>query len=415
MTEFGGSGATSAWRLRAEALAGLGTWTLDLESGELLGNPTVRTLLDWPEDRTDPLLADYFDAVHPDDRPVLLQHWQRLRREGVEYDLEHRLLLAHSTVKYMRAVACAGRDDQGRVTVLHGITQDVTARRSAELATERQRDRSRAVLSSLAEGYLLAQDGVIVEVNEALCRLTGFDEAALLGGPIPFPFWPPDDGPGPEEQKSRLGSEGTASSRLEIVRADGTQLPVAVTATRLNADHAQVWVVIVRDITEQREHERRLEARAAADPLTGVLNSRAFREELAVACTAPQDGPVSLALLDIDHFKAINDEHGHAVGDQVLLAVVERLRLASAAAGSLARVGGEEFALLMRHTDCAAAQRVVEGALEALRRTPLPFAGTVTASAGVAQLLPGMDDDTLYRLADLRLYDAKAQGRDQVR
>ncbi len=405
---------SSALRRQAEALAGLGTWSLDLTSGQLTGNATVRTLLDWPADRPEPSLADYFEAVHPDDRAELQQHWRRLRRDGQEYDLEHRLLLPDGTVKYMRAVACAGRDAQGRVDVLHGITQDVTARRSAELATERQRDRSRAVLSSLAEGYLQMQGGVVVEVNEALCLMTGFTEAALLDTRTPFPFWPREDDPGLAALRARLSTGRTGSSRLEVNRADGTRLPVAVTATRLDDDD-QVWVVVVRDITEEREHERRLEARAASDPLTGVLNSRAFREELAAACSEPQDAPVSLALLDIDHFKAINDEHGHAVGDQVLIAVVERLRLASAAAGSLARVGGEEFALLMRHTDRAAGLQVVQDALDALRSTPLPHAGTVTASAGVAQLLPGMDDDTLYRLADRRLYEAKARGRDQVR
>lgn len=407
--------ATSPGRERVEALAGLGTWTLDLGTGQLVGNRTVRTLLDWPEGDADPTLADYFDAVHPDDRAELERHWQQLRREGTEYDLEHRLLL-HGAVKHMRAVACADRDEQGQVRLLHGITQDVTARRTAELATERERDRSRAVLSSLAEGCLLAQDGAIVEVNEALCRMTGFSRDRLVGSGTPYPFWPRPADPGLAALRVQLADGRTASSRTEIVRADGSTLPVAVTVTSLDDDeHAQVWVVVVRDITEQRENERRLEARAAADPLTGVLNSRAFREELAVACGEPRDAPVTLALLDLDHFKTINDQYGHAVGDQVLIAVVERLRAATAGVGSLARVGGEEFALLMRHTDEDTGRAVVAGALDTLRSVPLPVVGRVTASAGVAELRADLDDDTLYRLADRRLYDAKAQGRDQVR
>lgn len=406
----------SPWRLRAEALAGLGTWTLDLATGELDGNPTVRTLLDWDPARPDPTLADYLAAVHPDDQADLQTHWLRLLQDGLEYDIEHRLLLPDGTVKHMRAVACAGRDAQGAVCVLHGITQDVTARRLAELATERERDRSRAVLGNLAEGYLLAQDGVVVEVNEALCRMTGFPESALLGTRTPYPFWPRPDDPGLAQLRDQLTTSRTGSSRLELVTADGSLLPVAVTATRLDdVEHPQVWVAVVRDITEQREHERRLEARAAADPLTGVLNSRAFREELAAACREPRDGPVSLALLDVDHFKAVNDRHGHTVGDQVLVAVVDRLRAATPPGGSLARVGGEEFALLLRHCDHARAEAVVSAALNSLRSAPLPVVGTVTASAGVAELRPGMDDDTLYRLADRRLYEAKEGGRDQVR
>jgi diguanylate cyclase (GGDEF)-like protein len=177
-----------------------------------------------------------------------------------------------------------------------------------------------------------------------------------------------------------------------------------------------LWMTTVRDTTAQRAHERMLLDRAQSDPLTGILNSRAFREQLRQATALDQDtGPLSLALIDIDHFKRINDEHGHAIGDEVLCAVVDRLAAATEGAGVLARVGGEEFALLMPCTDAHSAHQVLGRALAALREQPLPGVGTVTASAGVAQRFGTMDDDALYRLADAYLYEAKRRGRDQVR
>jgi diguanylate cyclase (GGDEF)-like protein len=125
---------------------------------------------------------------------------------------------------------------------------------------------------------------------------------------------------------------------------------------------------------------------------------------------------LSLALIDVDHFKRINDEHGHAVGDEVLVAFVQRVVGASAGTGTVARVGGEEFALLMPGLQLADARVAMERALAAVRDVPLPTVGRVTASAGVAELRADAvtSDDQLYRLADRRLYEAKARGRDQV-
>ena len=153
-------------------------------------------------------------------------------------------------------------------------------------------------------------------------------------------------------------------------------------------------------------------------PLTAhiELEQETRREALRSAVRlASDERPLSLALLDLDHFKRINDVHGHAVGDEVLVTAVERLAGATAGLGTFARVGGEEFALLMPDTDVVAGRRIVRRAIEALRATGLPIVGHITASAGVAQLQGDMTDDELYRLADGLLYEAKDQGRDQVR
>jgi diguanylate cyclase (GGDEF)-like protein len=125
---------------------------------------------------------------------------------------------------------------------------------------------------------------------------------------------------------------------------------------------------------------------------------------------------LSLALLDIDYFKLINDRFGHSVGDEVLIEVVQRFAAATltGTAFTLARVGGEEFALLMPDTKATEAREIVVAGLEALRGTDFAQVGKVTASAGIAELVDDMNDDVLYRLADANLYKAKALGRDQV-
>ncbi len=405
--------AVAPWVLRAAELAGLATWTLDLESGAVSSSSRVRSHLDLPPHAPDPTLKDWLDAVHPEDRGRLSAAWRRLVEDGQEYVVEHRIVLPDGRVKHMRSVATPGTALDGR-RLAYGVTQDVTEVRLAAAHLERERDRSRAVVANLQEGFLLTTAHVILEVNPALCHLTGFTAAELVGARAPYPFWPQERPDGllsvPEE------IEGGAS--VDLQRKDGGRFPVCLTATPLPPDDGPgLWMVTVRDVSREREHERMLLVRAETDPLTGLLNSRAFRDALrrAVSAAADGEGPLSLALLDVDHFKSVNDRFGHAVGDEVLCEIALRLSVATGRAGTVARVGGEEFAVLMPGHDAAAAYELVAGALAAVRALPFGRAGAVTASAGVAELLEDMDDDGLYRLADTLLYEAKARGRDQVR
>ncbi|KDB52303.1 hypothetical protein X805_21250 [Sphaerotilus natans subsp. natans DSM 6575] len=161
-----------------------------------------------------------------------------------------------------------------------------------------------------------------------------------------------------------------------------------------------------------REHSQALRRLALQDSLTGAVNRRGFMDRLAQV--QHQQALLSLVMIDIDHFKCINDRHGHAAGDGVLREVAARLRRQMRCADLLGRMGGEEFALLLPATDLAGAQTQAELARQALRREPMAIAGTVTASFGVAQW-DGSESaaDWLHR-ADLALYEAKRRGRDQV-
>jgi diguanylate cyclase (GGDEF)-like protein len=154
-------------------------------------------------------------------------------------------------------------------------------------------------------------------------------------------------------------------------------------------------------------------ALARTDALTGLANHRAFRERLeSDTARARRTGlPVSLVMIDLDHFKRVNDTWGHQGGDAVLREVARRLQ-ASARRGDLsARVGGEELAWLLPETGLAAARDAAERLRRSIGGTPMAPADTITASLGVAELGPGGPDD-LVRRADAALYRAKQGGRD---
>ena len=167
---------------------------------------------------------------------------------------------------------------------------------------------------------------------------------------------------------------------------------------------------------------RRLDELSITDPLTGVSNVRYFRSRMdEEASRAERSGePLALAILDLDHFKRVNDRLGHAVGDNVLAAAATALRAFARQADTVARIGGEEFALIMPAADVASALAAAERARRAVERAPattddgLPM--VVTASVGVAVSTDvwRLSPDDLFREADAALYQAKRRGRDRT-
>lgn len=186
-----------------------------------------------------------------------------------------------------------------------------------------------------------------------------------------------------------------------------------IEGTNVLAMAAAFTVVAVLIAAQRRQLEREQEL-ARVDPLTGVANGRAFRElgEREVARSRRTGSPVSVAYLDLDGFKSVNDTLGHAVGDEVLSAVAARLREACRATDVVARLGGDEFALLLPDTDGPAAEAVVRklrervAALAAERRWP------VSMSAGAVGSRSPQSLEQLLQAADALMYEVKTGGKD---
>ncbi|MGD9573380.1 MAG: diguanylate cyclase [Thermoleophilia bacterium] len=159
----------------------------------------------------------------------------------------------------------------------------------------------------------------------------------------------------------------------------------------------------------------RLRHQADTDPLTGLGNQRMLHHALleAVATSSARRLPLSVVMLDLDHFKTVNDTHGHPTGDRVLVETATRLKASCRPGDVVARIGGEEFLLVLAGADAPAALEVAERIRLAVRATPYPGGvGHLTASLGVATLGPGGDADSIVEEADAALYWAKSHGRD---
>jgi len=176
------------------------------------------------------------------------------------------------------------------------------------------------------------------------------------------------------------------------------------------------------EIEERKKMQAELEEMATTDPLTGLLNRRhffeRFEEELDRAVRI--NVPISVVMVDIDHFKRVNDQHGHLVGDQVLIEIARRINNSLRQIDTVCRYGGEEFAILLPGTDLTQAEQVAERVWRKVADTPIKRAGVevrVSVSLGVAnkEQKESMTSNTLIDHADQALYAAKKAGRNQVK
>jgi len=178
------------------------------------------------------------------------------------------------------------------------------------------------------------------------------------------------------------------------------------------AEFAELLAMAIAN-TEQVE---RLASDATTDPLTGLANHRAFQERLRVELARAQryEHPLTLAVIDLDEFKAINDSGGHAAGDEVLRIVAAQLQSALRGGDVLARVGGDEFAALLPETSAEQAAEALERARQAIAASPLPGGARASISLGVCDIRHTTDPQQLARLADGALYWSKGHGRNRL-
>ncbi|HLI56726.1 MAG TPA: EAL domain-containing protein, partial [Actinomycetota bacterium] len=255
--------------------------------------------------------------------------------------------------------------------------------------------------------------GTIEYQSPSLARIFAYPGRGLLHTPVAA-WIHPDDAEGIGARLAQLVEGQTVGSMETRLRhADGSWRPAEITFTNQLSDPVVRGIVLnIRDLTELRWQETH-------DALTGLPNRLLFTERLAEVLDAPRgDGdPPAVIYADLDDFKAVNDLLGHRAGDAVLAAVGKRLRTAVGAGDTVARFGGDEFAVLLAHP-ASGEPEALAGRLIAQIGSPLMFANhevRVEASAGIARATPGQSVSDLLARADLAMYEAKHRDRGHYR
>jgi diguanylate cyclase (GGDEF)-like protein/PAS domain S-box-containing protein len=305
------------------------------------------------------------------------------------------------------------------------IIRDITERKRSEEALRQLSRQNEMVLNSAGEGIFgLDLQGKTTFINPAAARMTGWDIDELSGQRLHdfLHHSKPDGTPYPSEEcpiYAVFKTGATLSRDNEVFwRKDGTHFPVEYVSTPIvEGDKILGAVVTFKDITERKALEKKLQYQAFHDPLTDLPNRALFMDRLghALARAGQQATEVAVLFTDLDNFKVINDSLGHKAGDQLLVAVAQRLKACLRPVDTVARLGGDEFTLLLEGvTGVSDAARVAERIAQELRA---PFAleaqevfATTSTGIAVSSSAQGQPTD-LLRHADLAMYRAKSKGK----
>ena len=301
------------------------------------------------------------------------------------------------------------------------------ARQEAVAEIERLSRHNELLLESAGDGICgVNLDGNTTFANRAALALLGYDQKSLLGdNQHRLIHHSHQDGrPHPEAECpiNLTLKDGRARAGEDwFIRADGRGFPVHLTVTPMIEQGRQVGAVVVfADIAQRKAMEDELRRLATTDALTGIANRRHFIEQLAAELARVKrfGKPAALLMIDLDHFKRVNDSHGHGVGDLVLKHFASVIGDSLRRIDCFGRLGGEEFAVLLPGSEPQGARELAERLRQAAATSPTATEGgpvAVTISIGVTELDAGdLDPNHILARADRALYRAKENGRNRV-
>lgn len=370
--------------------------------------------------------------------------WQRIT-SGQEWRGEFVNQKKDGTVYHESAVISPITDVHGTTTHYMAVREDITERKRSDEALRISEARHRLLADNARDViWTMAPNGVITYVSPSVEKVRGFTPGEVLQQTV-GQIHPPSSQAQAMAYFSALSADLTAGrpvksfrGQLEYWCKDGSTIWAEVMAHPVLSDGRLVEMIgVTRDISEHKrlviELQQAKEAAeqanqallhanaelakiATTDPLTGIWNRRHFLNvaENLKAQASRYGLPLSLLLLDIDHFKAINDQHGHQAGDQVLIAMTQLMQPGLREADIFARWGGEEFVVLIPHCKAHEAMQLADKLRATVGSHPFAEIGTVTISLGVAELLPNESINDLFKRVDIALYGAKAAGRNRA-
>jgi diguanylate cyclase (GGDEF)-like protein/PAS domain S-box-containing protein len=382
--------------------------------------------------------------THPEDIDVSVEQIEALKSGRMDsYSIEKRYVRQDGSWFWAEACVTGVQDDDGRLTGLVGVITDITERKQVNEALRQSQGYLEAMFTNLAAGVALVDaEGRILRTNSKFVEMMGYAPGELVGITLAEITHPDDVEKSGHQLQSIVGQE-VQSYTIEkrYIRRNGSSFWAEASVTQIFGPDGQTqeFVGVITDIDRRKEAEQNLKAAyeyelevSRTDPLTGLGNLKRYREAAAdywrvcqEQTRAGHSRPLSLILFDLDHFKGVNDSHGHPAGDTCLKTVAERFRHLLRDQDAFCRVGGEEFAILLPRTDLDEAREIAERLRHRLQEADVCHLGEgdsradipLTASFGVASISGDMtrsDPRTLYTAADQALYRAKEAGRNRV-
>lgn len=364
---------------------------------------------------------DVFELLHPDDvgRTAEAMAASVDSGPGVKAALEIRVRHADGSWREIEIIANNLVDVEhvgGLLITARDLSERVAAREATELVTNRFEQAFDRAPIGMA---LIANDGRMLRVNQALATMLGTAVPDLTGTNLIEMAHPEDREEALERALAVLHRDDHDPIEVRFVRPDGRLAWARITSTVIRDDRGapQHTVAHIEDVTDQRTLREQLERAAAHDPLTGLLNRAGFANRFSEVTERDVGQPGALLLIDLDGFKAVNDAHGHAAGDELLEQIAGRLVDCVRVTDLVGRLGGDEFAIYQPEvTDAAMVVALGERVRVALAApfSIRPGTARISGSIGVALLDGAVPLTRALAAADSASYTAKRSGGDRI-
>lgn len=389
----------------------------DTQGRMLLANRTLLAYLGRPSEAVLGQRRENFLPL----RDAILQNEadQRVLRTGEAVTLEERFHVggAQGSFEFVtRKFPLV--DEQGKVYGVGGISTDITEIKDKQ----RQTLLSESVFVTAAEAIIVTDSQTrIIRVNPAFTRLSGFSESAVLGHRTSFLKSGRQEDDFYQAMWQALTEHGRWAGEISNRNAKGDLYTVWSNINAVLDERGRVihYIAVQTDLTPLREAQSQVQRMASYDTLTGLPNRSLFNDRIGqlIAFSLRHTSTFALLFIDLDHFKEVNDTLGHQVGDELLVLIARRLQSAVRAEDTVARMGGDEFVVLLPAADQRSAEVVAGNLLEQLR-APMTLGPCLVYQpmASVGSALYPQDGDTpdlLLRNADMAMYEAKLAGRNR--
>jgi diguanylate cyclase (GGDEF)-like protein/PAS domain S-box-containing protein len=400
----------------SQVIAGLGSYVLDIQAGAWTSSDVLDSLFGI-DDKYVRSIEGWKKLIHPDDWVRVNHHFQdEVIRQKKPFNQEYRIIRNDDfKERWVHGLGKLEFDAKGILLRMVGTIQDITDRK---LSSNSLQKLSLAVEQSPNSIVITDINGKIEYVNKMFTTVTGysFDEAI---GQNPKILKSNETLPSIySEMWECLTSGKIWNGELVNRKKDGSTYIESATISPVKQADGTVtnYVAIKEDITQKKKAEARIEHLAHFDQLTGLPNRVMLNDRVTYLLNMAQrnNEPLTVMFLDLDHFKNINDTLGHTAGDQLLIAVAKRIKMAIRDEDTVSRLGGDEFILLFPDTDANTAMHIATKLIEAVSKPSIIESHEliITPSIGIA-IYPddGKDFETLLKNADTAMYKVKNHSR----
>lgn len=403
----------------AQELTRIGNWEWNISDNSIVWSDEIFTIFGFEAQDFTPTYDAFMNSVHSDDRTFVKNALDRALESGEDYAIHHKIVLPDGEQKVVYAKGRVEYDEMQNPVRMVGTVQDITERYKKSQELEFQSKMLNSVTDSIIVHNL---DGNIIYVNEAACQTRGYTKDELLGMRVQ------DLDYHTEKNVDEIYKENLKNAKKQLEKnhkavievmhktKEGKVIPIEMTCKIVEEKDKSYIISIARDISALKAMNKKLQKLATTDNLTGIYNRHKFEEMFSIELerVLRYKSPLTLIMLDIDHFKRVNDTYGHDVGDYVIKNIVDIVKKNIRNIDIFVRWGGEEFIILCPETDSLSAATLAQKLRSAIDDASFDKVGNITCSFGVTSFKDNESKDSFIKRSDSALYKAKDEGRNKV-